>query len=172
MTEQWKCIPDFPDYAVSSFGRVKRLTASHKNPAGYILCTRADRGGYLRVQPFKNGKRKQVAVSRLVAQAFIPNPLNLPEVNHKKGKQKWNNRVSNLEWTTGKGNVHHAWKHKLAKPVRGSKHGNAVITSLDALKVKQLLAKGWKHLRIAASTGVSKDIVENISQGRAWKHVQ
>ncbi len=63
--------------------------------------------GYLEVSLWKNGEGTSFYVHRLVAQAFIPNPLGLPEVNHKDGNRH-NNAVSNLEWVTSSENSHHA----------------------------------------------------------------
>lgn len=66
-----------------------------------------DKQGYLRVLLFANGVHKNCQVHRLVATAFIPNPKNLPVVNHIDGNPK-NNRVNNLEWCTQSANVLHA----------------------------------------------------------------
>ena len=64
--------------------------------------------GYKAVSLYKNGKATKFHLHTLLAQAFIPNPLNLPEVNHKDGN-KQNNALSNLEWVTGSQNIRHAF---------------------------------------------------------------
>lgn len=90
--EIWKDINDYPNYQVSSLGNVKNVKTNK------ILKPFSPIGEYLKVSLSKNGKAKQFFIHRLVAIAFIPNPNNLPEVNHKKEFEKSNNTVENLEW--------------------------------------------------------------------------
>lgn len=73
--------------------------------------------GYRQVQKTINGKRKTLMVHRLVAMAFIPNPLDKPDVNHIDGNKR-NNHFSNLEWVTEKENTQHAMKYLKNKPGR------------------------------------------------------
>lgn len=97
MQEVWKKIDGFENYEVSTLGRVR-----NKN-TGNILKA-ADRGkGYMFVVLCVNGKRSNRSVHRLVADTFIPNPDNKPQVNHK-DETRDNNRVENLEWVTIKEN--------------------------------------------------------------------
>lgn len=84
--------------------------------------------GYRAVSLCKNGLAKRVSVHVLLAKAFIPNPNNFPEVNHKDGN-KLNNTLSNLEWVTGCSNVRHAFSQGLTKHA----------AFLDYSKVPQLL---------------------------------
>lgn len=63
--------------------------------------------GYMQVVLFLEGKKKNARVHRLVAQAFLPNPNNLPQINHL-DKNKKNNHLSNLEWCTNQENCEHA----------------------------------------------------------------
>ena len=89
--EIWKNIKCFEQYSVSSLGNVRN------NKTGRILKPRKHTGGYVRVMLCKDSKHYDCYIHRLVAQAFIPNPKNLPEVNHK-DEDKSNNFVENLEW--------------------------------------------------------------------------
>lgn len=77
-----------------------------------ILKTQADNKGYHRLRVTINRKKMSFKVHREVAKAFIPNPNNLPQVNHKDG-DKGNNSVSNLEWVTNKDNANHAIRNGL-----------------------------------------------------------
>lgn len=79
--------------------------------------------GYYRVTLARNGKKKQKYLHRLLAEYFISNPLNLPQVNHKDGN-KLNCSLENLEWVSVQDNVIHAYKHGLINHVRGIDHPN------------------------------------------------
>lgn len=106
--EVWRDIAGYEgQYQVSNLGNVRTLSDRHGNQR--LIKPGKDSKGYLRIGLVKNGQRKTFSVHRLVAQAFIPNPLNLPEVNHVKGI-KDDNRASELEWTTSSENMTHAFK--------------------------------------------------------------
>lgn len=100
-------IDGFPNYLVTSKGRVLSLKDRHCNNRILELKQRKNkRNGYMQVDLHKDGKKRTMRVHRLVAKAFIPNPENKPEVNHI-DEDKTNNHVFNLEWMTGKENVNH-----------------------------------------------------------------
>lgn len=115
-------------YEVSSYGRVRtkkgKTTFTKKHGVRHwkqrVLKDKTPKGRDSRVCLYKNGKGKDYLVHRLVAEAFIPNPLNKPTVNHLDGDPK-NNRVNNLEWATYKENNNHAFDNQLintGKPIK------------------------------------------------------
>lgn len=114
--ERWLPIPNYEDYHVSNFGRVKSFNGRWVKVT--ILKPDASKGGYLRVTLFKDGKHKHFQIARLVALTFIPNPEGKPEVNHIDGI-KFNNHVSNLEWATAAENSQHAFASGLATVAKG-----------------------------------------------------
>lgn len=107
--EVWRDIPGYEGmYMVSSYGRVRRIRLSKREGNG-IRVTRLTTNGYVKVNLSKDGVTYHVTVHRLVAQAFIPNPNNLPQVNHK-DEDKTNNHVENLEWCDARYNNNYGTK--------------------------------------------------------------
>lgn len=120
MEEIWKDIEGFEGlYQVSNLGRVK---SSYTNR---VLKGYKDTCGYLLVGLYKNNIRSSKKIHRLVAQAFIPNHENKPEVNHI-DENKTNNIVSNLEWMTAKENSNHGTRNE-----RVSKTKNIPIIAIN-----------------------------------------
>ena len=124
--EIWKDIKDYEGlYQVSNLGRVRSLDRYVDTISNGITTKRKIKGNvlslkiskYAQVSLCKFGVITYHYVHRLVAQAFIPNPLDLPEVNHKNGK--WlDNQVDNLEWIDRKGNCEHAVANSLLGQMR------------------------------------------------------
>lgn len=109
--EEWRPVIGFDNYEVSNTGKVRSISHWRKSKAnsmawhkGKILKSHRNNSGYLRVGLQCNAKTYIVLIHRLVAEAFIPNPNNLPEINHL-DENKNNNNVSNLEWSTASHNI-------------------------------------------------------------------
>lgn len=114
--ERWLPVVGYEGfYMVSSFGRVRLLERNlvRKNGSFFSVHSKMknlykDRYGYLEVRLQKNQKANNKLVHRLVAEAFIPNPENKPEVNHKNGVRT-DNRIGNLEWVSRNENIQHSY---------------------------------------------------------------
>ena len=107
MEEIWKDIPNFENlYQISNYGRLKSF---RRNKNGIILKNTNKKGGYFSIILYNKNCNLHIRIHRLVAQAFVPNPNNLPQVNHIDGN-KQNNYYKNLEWCTSKQNFEHSKK--------------------------------------------------------------
>lgn len=124
MKEIWKDIKGYEGlYQVSNLGRVKSLKRNCKGGHGsnrivneriLAQCNTGRDRDYKGVRLCKNKILKSFQIHRLVAEAFIPNSNNYPCVNHKKEFEKWNNKVSNLEWCTYKYNINYGTHNERA----------------------------------------------------------
>lgn len=111
-------------YQVSSTGLVRNKTT------GRILTPSVDKKGYLRVRLSLHDKKVSAKVHRMVAVAFIPNPEQKPQVNHKDGNKE-NNRAENLEWISNYDNMQHAVNNGLTKRVEYSGRRKKAIIGVD-----------------------------------------
>lgn len=135
-----------------------------------IISQRLDKYGYLRVNLYEGTKNHTVTVHRLVAKAFVPNPNNLPEVNHIDG-DKTNNNADNLEWVSSSENQKHAFMIGLQKSHKGEDNPAARYTEKDARLVCELLTKGRRNAEIRDETGFSLSFIEKIKYGECWIHI-
>lgn len=108
MREESIIIGSHPKYSVTPDGRIINSRGKEKE-------LQVDAHGYAKVDLYNNSKKSSKRVHRLVAEAYIPNPDNKPDVNHKDGN-KLNNFVENLEWCTKSENMQHAYRTGLARP--------------------------------------------------------
>lgn len=169
---EWKAVVDFPNYVVSSDGRLKFVgglqyrdgsTPWLRPPA--IVATVFDKDGYLKVRMLRDGHRHKRSLHRIVAVAFIPNPLDHDQVNHIDGDKK-NNAVSNLEWCNCKEN--HAHRRHVLKKNIGSEHGVAKLLETDILEIR---ASAESSNVLGKRYGVSGANIRYIRRGVTWKHV-
>ena len=133
MKEKWKDIKGYEGiYQVSNLGRVRSFAKSY-DP--HIMTPMPNQKGYMRIFLINGTRHRWLRVHRLVAMAFIPNPNNLPQVNHKDGNKK-NNCVDNLEWVTNEENWEHAVRNGFnyynKKPVALLEDGK-IIKTFDSI---------------------------------------
>jgi len=141
--ESWKRHPNIGGIEVSSFVRVRSAKGYY-----YKICHNSS--GYLYVGFRINGKYFNKRVHRLVAQTFIPNPDNLPQVNHKDCNTR-NNNVENLEWCTPKYNCQYREKYGVSR-TEASGHPLFAI-NLSTLEVSRFRSQGEASKALGISQG-------------------
>lgn len=151
-------------YMVSNKSRVKRIM-HRKNPSNNLRKQNIDSGGYVYVTI--NGTTH--SVHRMVAKAFVPNPLNLPQVDHLDNNKK-NNLPENLEWVTSKENINRAWKDGLCKSTKGEANIRSVLTEKDVLEIRAI-GKSKKAKYIAEIYGVGIEAIYKILRNERWTHI-
>lgn len=172
MQQKWKKCQDAPNYFVSSKGLLK-------NKRGKILKTNKKCNRYCMTSLTTDRIPKTFLVHRLVAKAFIPNPKNLPFVNHLTGDKK-DNRVENLEWCTQKQNIKHAWSSGLVFSKVGESKSSSVLDDIHILTLATLYNKCpleslCKILPSRKGTSPSlkskKEQIRKIVKGERWRHL-
>lgn len=169
---EWKDIDGFPNYKISSTGSVYSVH-SNKLMKLHLRGTRAD-NKYLVVCVSKEGIQKNLSIHRLVAQAFIPNPENLPCVNHIDGN-KFNNDVSNLEWCTYSENNYHAFRTGLKHIPSGVTNKLCKLTYDDVVWIKNNIILGSKEFGtrpIARKYGVDHTVIKDIFRDNKYADVK
>jgi hypothetical protein len=160
--EIWQPVNDpiFRDsFLVSTFGRIKSL---HNNK---IRRQWQENGAYLRITLTNKKYSKPFYCHILIARTFIPNPNNLPQVNHIKGI-KTDNRVWMLEWSTSKDNILHAFQLGLSK--KGEDHG---LSKLTNDQVFDIFTSKEKRPELIKKYGVSTETIKSIKLGKTWSHL-
>jgi len=183
MNEIWLPIPVqelFGVAEVSNIGNIRTLPRKYQGvtPNGFIS-TRKTNGKllnqrisnkYKRVSISVNGNIKSYLVHRLVALAFIPNPKNLPQINHIDGV-KINNHLENLEWCTPSQNTVHAMKNGLIKIIRGHNRAFAKLDDNKVREIRELIKLGVPYIEISKKFNICKSKITFIKQGKSWSHV-
>lgn len=157
-----KSIPGHSGYYANEEGNIY-------NNSGKKLLPQTQ-GQYVGVDlPIGCGKFKRFTVHRLVAQTFIPNPENKPQVNHKDGNKK-NNSKANLEWCTRSENQKHRFG-VLHHSHFGEKNTQAKLNSKEVLEIVKLNKSGIGPTELATIFSVSPGTICDITSGRSWAHV-
>lgn len=166
-----KQIKNFENYYVDEHGTVYSKKTSKLKKLSPILTYY----GYHEVQLCGFIQKLRAKVHRLVAEVFIPNPLNLPQVNHIDGN-KQNNHVSNLEWCTPKDNLKHARENGLnsSKPTpngKGERNSRSKLTETLVLEIRQKASEGFTHKQLGIDYGVAESTISGIVSRIRWTHI-
>ena len=182
MIEKWKEIENSKNYAISNLGRIKRTShykihninkTFFKTKDKLLKPSNNNAKKYWRICIFYNDDTKTYcSVHRLVANAFIANPYNLPQVNHIDG-DKNNNHVDNLEWCTGFENMQHRINVLNIKPwKKGEDCGFSKLTQEQVLLIPELLKNNITKKAISKIFNVVPSTITEITSGRSWKHLK
>ena len=168
MEEVWKDVEGYEGrYQVSNLGHVMSL---NYKAHGYskVLTPKKNNKGYLWVELQKNGARKQVLVHRLVACAFLENPLGLSQVNHK-DENPQNNQSSNLEWCDAKYNVRYSLElhpERQKRPKRFSVYKRRLDLKVNQYDKNGNFVKQWDNSRdVFVKTGMSDWSISECCRG-------
>ena len=168
--EIWKDIPNYEGlYQVSNFGNVKSIERRTLTKAGWsfrvneIILNKGKSLAYENVTLSKNSKTKTIRVHRLVADAFIPNTENRPQVNHIDGNGS-NNHYSNLEWSTSSQNIQHSYD-KLGR--QSPNKGKSGVKMYNSKRVFcTTLGRYWESANLAElELGISSGKVTAVCRG-------
>lgn len=170
--EVWLCMPAISEYAISNYGKVKRVIPNRRcnrhtgiaHDVDYILKPRPNFKGYLRYELNK----KNYYIQRLLLLLFIGEPPIGTEAAHNDG-DKTHNHVGNLRWSLPKANAQDKIAHGTSG--KGSKNSMALLTEDQVLQIIKLYADGMSASQIASQFPVKKYYVSAIAVGRQWSHV-
>lgn len=174
--EEWRAVPGFPGYEISSFAEIR-------GKDGRILKQKTTNQGYREIGLYRDGEQESLRVHRLVATAFLHKEPGKDLVNHI-DCDKTNNRPGNLEWVSLKENAEHAQKNGRYAPTTGENHwtsrepwrrkigvknGRAVLTEEKAREIKSDLTTPATVL--AKKYGISAVAIRFIRTGKTWRHL-
>jgi predicted RNA binding protein YcfA (HicA-like mRNA interferase family) len=171
--EEWRSIPEFEGYQVSSLGNIRGIDRLRKGRNG-LRITRGkelkkvlNKKGYPEVRLRKQGCHTRL-VHKLVASAFMIKPEDCTQINHINGV-KTDNRVVNLQWVNQSENQLHAYRLGLQPSRSGEGNGRAKLTDETVTRIKILYNNGSSIVEVSKMLNVSVSITRQIIYGRTWK---
>jgi len=163
--EEWRTISGYEDhYQISNFGRVKSLWYGKIKILKPTLAL-----DYLRIDLCDGKRHRHFVIHRLVATAFILNPSNKPQINHK-DTCKFNNYVGNLEWCTASENGKHAFFTGLNKNAKGSDDSQAKLTK-EQVTLIRLNLDNLSQQQLARKFGVSRKTIRRVLTNETYRNV-
>lgn len=159
--ELWKEIIGFDGYKVSNRGRIR-------GNSGRIINMRIEKDGYVDVSLWKNRRKVRARVHRLVAIAFLPNPENKPQINHKNGIRT-DNRLSNLEWCT---HLENSAGFVFDETFKGENNMSAVLTDKKVLEIREKYKSGNISMaKLAQEYNVGETTIGRVINRASWQHI-
>lgn len=148
-------------YEANANGQIRTLNYKGSKGRIEIFKPAYDAKGYLRTAFVINGKAKTIKVHRIIAQTFVPNPLNKPQVNHINGI-KDDNRAENLEWVSNRENVVHAYENNLVNLKNGETHHRAKYSNELIQQAYDEYKNGTPKRELARKYGFSRSVFRRV----------
>lgn len=173
--EEWRDVPGYEGlYKISNKGMLIRFehwsTKGRYYPESHPYKFKNYKG-YIQTYLYKDGKRKTTTIHRLIAQAFIPNPENKDQINHKNGI-KDDNRIENIEWCNQSENMRHAFDTGLKEGMPGEKNGRATLSQEAVDLIKSRYNSGEKITDISRELNINLGKLRTILYGFSWKETK
>lgn len=165
--EKWETIKEFPNYMISSYGRVM-----NKRLIKFVKPVIHGRDGQHVLNLWSGNNKKQFSLYRLLAIYFIPNPKNKPQINHINGDRS-DYSLENLEWVTASENMKHAYDNGLNSPGKGLTHNCCRMTKEDILLLRRWYRSGfWDQKKLnKVFPQISNSYAGKISRGKEGNYV-
>lgn len=173
-SEEWRPVKGYEGlYEASNTGKVVSLNYNGTG-ARQELKPLKKQNGYLSVRLYKNGEWKNIRLHRVIAEAFIPNHQNLPEINHI-DENPANNAADNLEWCTHKYNCNYGSRtERQRKSMINGKLSKAVIATLPNGSIESYPSQAEAARQLKCSQGhisdACKGVIETYHHGRRWSY--